>query len=192
MRSALPSSLVRHSVARQSLRQQRGAASKRFATSSSGSSNDPLAAAQKAAGRLWEGSQKLLGPMGEKIGNLLGCKFYSCAFLALNTRFGLLSYCFRCCQLYKEKLIASVSSAYRQPLFYNFAVTRELLKQVYIKEGLQPPSFATIREAYASIWSQVTNPGFLGNLIKSEEVGRVGIYGLQAYGVFKVRRTYFA
>jgi F-type H+-transporting ATPase subunit g len=67
------------------------------------------------------------------------------------------------------------------------AVTRELLKQVYVKEGLQPPSIAAIREAYASIWSQVSNPGFVGGLIRSGDIGRVGIYGLQAYGVFKVR-----
>jgi len=189
MRSALPSSLVRHSLARQSLRQQGGAASKRFASSSSGSTNDTLTAVQKAAGRLWEGSQKLLGPMGEKIGNMLGCKFTLVAFslYALGRRHPafVIASCMR-------KLITSASSAYRQPLLYNLAVTRELLKQVYTKEGLQPPSFATVREAYTSIWSQVTNPGYLGNLIKSGEIGRVGIYGLQAYGIFKVRRTYFA
>jgi hypothetical protein len=74
---------------------------------------------------------------------------------------------------------------------YNFAVTRELLKQVYIKEGLQPPSLLAFREAYASVWSQVTNPRFVGSLIKSGEIGKVGIYGLQAYGIFKVRCLFF-
>ena len=76
--------------------------------------------------------------------------------------------------------------AYKQPLLYNFAVTREVIKQIYIREGLQPPSLSTIRSAYASLWSQITTPGLLRNLIQSGQVGRVGVYGLQAYGIFKV------
>ena len=77
--------------------------------------------------------------------------------------------------------------AYRQPLLYNLAVTREIIKQVYIREGLQPPSLFAIRSAYASIWSQITSPGLVRNLIQSGQFGRVGVYGLQAYGIFKVR-----
>jgi len=84
------------------------------------------------------------------------------------------------------KLTFGPVPAYREPLIYNLAVTRELFKQIYIKEGLHPPSIAAIREAYSSIWSQVTNPGFVGGLIRGGEIGRVGIYGLQAYGIFKV------
>ena len=77
--------------------------------------------------------------------------------------------------------------AYRQPLLYSLAVTREVIKQIYIREGLQPPSLSTIRAAYASLWSQITSPGLVRNLVRNAEVGRVGVYGLQAYGIFKVR-----
>jgi len=77
--------------------------------------------------------------------------------------------------------------AYKEPLLYNLAVTREVIKQIYIREGLQPPNLSTIRSAYASLWSQVTSPGLVRNLVQSAEVGRLGVYGLQAYGIFKVR-----
>ena len=66
-------------------------------------------------------------------------------------------------------------------------MTREVIKQIYIREGLQPPSLSTIRSAYASLWSQINTPGLVRNLFRSAEVGRVAVYGLQAYGIFKVR-----
>jgi hypothetical protein len=78
-------------------------------------------------------------------------------------------------------------SAYKQPLLYNLAVGKELVKQVYVKEGLHPPSFATVREVYADLAHQLRSPGYISGLLKSGEVGRIGVYGLQAYGLFKVR-----
>lgn len=84
-------------------------------------------------------------------------------------------------------LFFSCTVAYKQPLLYNLAVTREVIKQIYIREGLQPPSLFTIRTTYASLWSQITSPGQVRNLVQNAEVGRLGVYGLQAYGIFKVR-----
>jgi len=78
-------------------------------------------------------------------------------------------------------------SAYKQPLLYNLSVTKELFKQIYVKEGLQPPSLEAYRSAYTSLWTQVKNPGFVRDVVRSGDLGRVGIYGLQAYGIFKVR-----
>lgn len=67
-----------------------------------------------------------------------------------------------------------------------------MLKQIYLKENLAPPSLDAIRAAYSSLLAQVANPQALGNLVRSGELGRVGIYGLQAYGIFKVRwRDFF-
>ena len=77
--------------------------------------------------------------------------------------------------------------AYKQPLLYNLAVTREVIKQIYIRESLQPPNLSAIRTAYASLWSEITTPGLVRNLIQRAEVGRLCVYGLQAYGIFKVR-----
>jgi hypothetical protein len=104
-----------------------------------------------------------------------------------------LLYSFYCCRIIAsctEKLTFGPVPAYREPVIYNLAVTRELFKQIYIKEGLHPPSIAAFREAYSSIWSQVTNPGFVGGLLRSGEIGRVGIHGLQAYGIFKVSNAF--
>ncbi|KAF8171261.1 mitochondrial ATP synthase g subunit-domain-containing protein, partial [Pholiota molesta] len=76
--------------------------------------------------------------------------------------------------------------AYKQPLLYNLAVGKELVKQVYVKEGLHPPSFATVREVYADLAHQLRSPGYISGLLRSGEVGRIGVYGLQAYGLFKI------
>ena len=84
-------------------------------------------------------------------------------------------------------LFFRVCVAYKQPLLYNLAVTREIVKLVYIRESLQPPSLSTIRSAYSSLWSQINTPGFIRATIKSGEIFRVGVYGAQAYGIFKVR-----
>lgn len=114
-----------------------------------------------------------------------------------NTQDGSLDVCvffYSCCILYVDVLLMHllpfffrVGVAYKQPLLYNLAVTREVIKQIYIREGLQPPSFSTIRSAYASLWSQFNTPGLVRNLTHSPEVGRIAVYGLQAYGIFKVR-----
>ena len=122
------------------------------------------------AGKFFEATKKFLGTVGGKAGQLLGCMF-------------ILSSCAKCLHL----TCSSRVSAYKQPLLYNLSVTKELFKQIYVKEGLQPPSLEAYRSAYASLWTQVTNPGLVRNVVRSGDLGRVGIYGLQAYGIFKVR-----
>ncbi|KAF8149152.1 mitochondrial ATP synthase g subunit-domain-containing protein [Crassisporium funariophilum] len=82
--------------------------------------------------------------------------------------------------------VGQLLGSYKQPLLYNLAVTKEVIKLVYVREGLAPPNLATFRSVYSSLWSQVTSPGLMRNLVQSGDVGRVGIYGLQAYGIFKI------
>ena len=77
--------------------------------------------------------------------------------------------------------------AYRKPLLYNLSVGRELLKQVYIAERLQPPTnFSTIKSAYSTLWSRASNPAYWKDITSSGEITKVGIYALEAYGIFKV------
>ena len=169
--SAAASSFVRRSVARQAfLNQQRAAAGRRFQSSRpEQKAQDALATAKNYAGKFFEATKKFLGPVGDKAGQLLGC-----TFIFLCTQDIHLSY-------------TSRVSAYKQPLLYNLSVTKELFKQIYVKEGLQPPSLEAYRSAYTSLWAQVKNPGFVRDVVRSGDLGRVGIYGLQAYGIFKVR-----
>ncbi|KAF9049098.1 mitochondrial ATP synthase g subunit-domain-containing protein [Panaeolus papilionaceus] len=76
--------------------------------------------------------------------------------------------------------------SYKQPLVYNFAVVKELVKQVYVAEGLKPPTLSAVRAAYAEIWTQLTTAGFARRITQNGEWAQVGIYGLQAYGIYKI------
>ena len=78
-------------------------------------------------------------------------------------------------------------AAYREPLTYNFAIFREVLKQVYVAERLQPPSLATFQSVYATLWSRATSAQYLRELARSGDLTKVGIYAVEAYGIFKVR-----
>ena len=76
--------------------------------------------------------------------------------------------------------------AYRQPLIYNAEVARELLKQVYIAERLQPPtSFAAITDAYSVLWGRAKNPQYWRDLLKTGEWARFAVYAVEAYTIFK-------
>lgn len=70
---------------------------------------------------------------------------------------------------------------------YNLSVAREVLKQVYVAERLAPPSsFAEVKTAYSTIFQQAIDVGKLRELLRSGTWAKVGIYGLEAYGIFKV------
>lgn len=69
---------------------------------------------------------------------------------------------------------------------YNFSVAREVAKRIYVGEGLQPPSLSQFSEVYRQILSNSTQAAYWRSLVQGGQVAQVGIYGLQAYGVFKV------
>ncbi len=69
---------------------------------------------------------------------------------------------------------------------YNFAVFREVLKQVYVAERLQPPSLSAFSSVYSSLWARATNPEYYRELLRSGDMTKVGIYALEAYGIYKV------
>lgn len=78
-------------------------------------------------------------------------------------------------------------AAYRQPLVYNFSVFREILKQVYVAERLQPPtSLSTITNVYSTIWSRAISPQYWREVVRSGEWAKLSIYAIEAYGIFKV------
>ena len=85
-------------------------------------------------------------------------------------------------------ILASI--AYREPLVYNFQVVRELLKQIYVAERLQPPSMSAVQNAYSTLWSHATNPTYLRELVRSGDYAKVGVYALEAYGIFKVSQYF--
>ncbi|KAF7789743.1 hypothetical protein EIP86_000689 [Pleurotus ostreatoroseus] len=82
--------------------------------------------------------------------------------------------------------LAGLLGGYRQPIVYNFSVAREFLKQVYVAERLQPPSWNTVTNAYNTIFARARNPAYWRELVNSGEWTKVGIYAVEAYGVFKI------
>jgi len=76
--------------------------------------------------------------------------------------------------------------AYRAPVTYNLQVTRELLKQVYVAERLQPPHWSTFVHTYNTLWSRVRNPAYWRELIASGEWMKVCVYAIEGYGIFKI------
>jgi hypothetical protein len=85
-----------------------------------------------------------------------------------------------------------IITAYREPLVYNFQVARELLKQIYVAERLQLPSTSAIQNAYSTLWSRAINPSYwTKDFFRNGDVYKVGLYGLEAYGIFKVSTRTF-
>lgn len=80
--------------------------------------------------------------------------------------------------------------AYRAPLAYNLSVARELLKQVYIAERLQPPlNPQTWSDAYTTLAQRARSPNYWREIVNNGEWARVGLYAIEAYTIFKVRMT---
>ncbi|GJE85530.1 ATP synthase subunit g, mitochondrial [Phanerochaete sordida] len=82
--------------------------------------------------------------------------------------------------------LGNLFGAYREPLVYNFQVAREFLKQIYVAERLQPPSLSTVQNAYNTIWSRASNPGYWREVFRTGEYAKIGVYALEAYGIFKI------
>jgi len=83
--------------------------------------------------------------------------------------------------------IGKMMGSYREPLMYDLAVARELLKQIYVAEKLAPPtSFAEIRSAYSTIFERARHVSFWRDMLQTGEWIKLGIYGLEAYGIYKI------
>jgi hypothetical protein len=67
-------------------------------------------------------------------------------------------------------------------------VTREILKHVYTAERLQPPtSLGAVLGTYSTLWARARSIGYWRDVVRSGEYARLGVYAIEAYGIFKVR-----
>ncbi|THH14228.1 hypothetical protein EW146_g6081 [Bondarzewia mesenterica] len=83
--------------------------------------------------------------------------------------------------------LSGLLGTYRQPLLYNFSVTREVLKQIYVAERLQPPtSLSQVSSAYLTLWRRAISPSYWRELARTGEWARVGVYAVEAYGIYKI------
>lgn len=200
MRSTFSTSLFRQVASR---RASSSFAARRFAsqTSQSPSSSKQVQDALSVAQRLFASAGRVLGPLGERAAGLLGCACYSVQpsnFTADETVLSCSHSQNIICLVFVSVAfsytltfvldIHMVLIAYRQPLIYNAEVARELLKQIYIAERLQPPtSFATITDTYSVLWNRARNPQYWRDLLTTGEWARVAVYAVEAYTIFKVR-----
>ncbi|CAK5269720.1 unnamed protein product [Mycena citricolor] len=77
-------------------------------------------------------------------------------------------------------------TAARTSFTYNFAVFREIVKQVYRAELTPPKDLATVRAAYETLYKRAIDPTYWRGIIQSGEIARVGLYAAEAYGIYKV------
>ena len=96
------------------------------------------------------------------------------------------------CRFTNVPPVTSSPVAYRQPIVYNFTVAREFLKHIYVAERLQPPSLSTVQSAYGTIWSRASSPAYWKEIFRTGEYAKLGIYAVEAYGIFKVSNTFIS
>jgi len=76
---------------------------------------------------------------------------------------------------------------YREPLLYNLSVAREFLKQVYVREGLTPPTnLSSIQSTYQTLFARARDINYWKGIAESGELVKVGVYGLEAYFIFHI------
>ena len=84
-------------------------------------------------------------------------------------------------------LITSMSVAYSEPVVYNLKVAGAIAKQVYRAERLAPPtSLEQITSSYKTLWSRASDAGYWSKLVSSGEWQKVGIYAIEALGIFTI------
>ncbi|KAF9067246.1 mitochondrial ATP synthase g subunit-domain-containing protein [Rhodocollybia butyracea] len=167
--------MLRPSSFRPALR-SRVAHSTRFASSSGSSSQveaaqkkaqEVLSSTQQSASKAFESAKKVAGPLGETAGKYLASASKSAGPLG-------------------EKA-GNLLGSYKQPVLYNLAVFREIAKQIYRAEGLAPPSSVdAVRSAYRTLWTNASSKAFWQKAVSSGEIARLGVYALEAYGIFKI------
>ncbi|KAH9955922.1 hypothetical protein BC827DRAFT_1140405 [Russula dissimulans] len=83
--------------------------------------------------------------------------------------------------------LSGLLGSYQQPVKYNLSVAREVFKQVYTAERLQPPtSLGAVLGTYSTLWARARSLGYWREVVRSGEYPRLGVYALEAYGIFKI------
>jgi len=154
---------MRHTVALRSVRALRMTAPRRLASSSSSSSpasSDAAAAAQKKAQDAFGAASAAAARAGTFARSALG---------PLGVR------------------LSGLLGSYQQPVRYNLSVAREVLKHVYTAERLQPPtSLGAVLGAYGTLFGRARSIEYWRKVVTSGEWARLGVYAVEAYGIFKI------
>lgn len=72
-------------------------------------------------------------------------------------------------------------------IYYNLRVAGSLLKQVYVAEGLAPPTnLNTLREAYSTIYKRASDASYWSKVSSDGQWKKIAIYGVEALGIFTI------
>jgi len=83
--------------------------------------------------------------------------------------------------------LGSLAGAYREPITYNSQVFLHLLKTVYKRENLAPPtSLHQITSAYRTLFDRARSVPYWQELYKTGEYKKVAVGALEVYGIFKI------
>ncbi|SGY16756.1 BQ5605_C012g06978 [Microbotryum silenes-dioicae] len=180
----LSRTLLRRPAPVRSMLQQRFASSSSSSSSSSSTSaateqaaqkaSDVAAKAKSAAGPAIEKVQQASAKAQALVGNALGAYkepiFYNVSPSPINPR-----------GLTDNAELTAVRLSMRQA-----AVAKEIVKQVYVKEKLAPPSLGQVTYVYQQFFNSARDVNYWQQLYKSGEWKRWAIYAVEAYGIFKI------
>ncbi|SCU99983.1 LANO_0F04632g1_1 [Lachancea nothofagi CBS 11611] len=89
--------------------------------------------------------------------------------------------------------IASKAQAYTTKSIYYSKVVGELSKQVYLKEGMQPPSVSDFQSVYTKLYKQALSVALkpkqslsMFKNVQKDDVVKYGAYGIQLAGLYSL------
>lgn len=95
-------------------------------------------------------------------------------------------------QSFTTSLISKTTSLATKTVYYG-KVGAELSKQVYLKEGLQPPSVGDFQKVYSQLYKNILHysvkPKEVAGLLKSigkNDIVKYGSYAIQIVGFYSV------
>ncbi|POW17132.1 hypothetical protein PSHT_06487 [Puccinia striiformis] len=83
------------------------------------------------------------------------------------------------------KRVNGMLGSYSEPISHNYQLTKEVLKQVYIKENLAPPKIEHIKSSYQDIFKNASSLNFWKQSLESGDWKRLAVYGVEAVGLFR-------
>ena len=144
---------------------------KEAASNAGEKASETAEAAKSSAASAAQRGSAALSSLGNRVGGLLGCAFG-----------GIIRE--RDCS---TDAVAVHLAAYREPVVNNILVVREMGKQIYIQEKLQPPTNPqAIREAYEEFYHNASSGTWWRSIFESGQWKRIALYAAEAYGIFTI------
>lgn len=159
--------------------------SRRFASTEA--QNPQVKAAVESATKAYDNAlgsaKRVAGPIGERVGSMMGGE---CCARSIGWKDDRCVAASRSCLSEPHipynplttyhLFLFSISAGYKDPIVYNFKVLASLARQVYIAEKMAPPTnLSAYVNSYANIWSNAVSPNFWKGLAQNGQWAKVGV-----------------